>query len=146
MAGIAGLGPSAPPMGGAPPGAPGPPAPPPIAPPPGIAPRPPSSLTATAFEDLPSELPGGWQLADAAARQIKLAIKHPTFAKTPKTVAVLYSVLETLTSLIAHYTSRGDSGGAPTSVAEPEPGSEDNSDAHYTSADADAQPAPESPS
>ena len=129
-----------------PPGAPPmpPPGPPPVAPPPGIAPRPPSALTSTAYDDLPSELPGGWQLLDAAMRQVKLAIKHPTFAKTPKTVAVLYSMLETGNKLISHYTSRGDAGGAPTSTAEPEPGSEENSDAHYTSADTDAQPSPES--
>ena len=76
-------------------------------------------------------------------RQLKLAIKMPTFAKTPKTVAVLYSMVETGTQLISHYTSKGDAAGAPTSVAEPD-GSEESSDAHYTSADTDAQPAPDS--
>jgi len=77
-------------------------------------------------------------------RQLKLAIKMPTFAKTPKTVAVLYSMVETGTQLISHYTAKGDSAGAPTSVAEPDGGSEGSSDAHYTSADTDAQPAPDS--
>jgi hypothetical protein len=141
----AGLPPGA---GAAPPGAAPPvppPGPPPVSPPAGIAPRPPSSLAAQGFEDLPSELPGGWQLVDAAMRQLKLAIKMPTFAKTPKTVAVLYSMVETGTQLISHYTTKGDAAGAPTSVAEPDGGSDDNSsDAHYTSADTDAQPAPDS--
>jgi hypothetical protein len=79
-------------------------------------------------------------------RQLKLAMKMPTFAKTPKTVAVLYSMVETGTQLLSHYTSRGDAAGAPTSVAEPDGGSDENSDAHYTSADTDAQPPPESES
>lgn len=142
MGGLA-PGPGAPPPGGA---QPVPPiaGPPPVAPPPGIAPRPPSSLADPSYQDLPSELPGGFQLLDAAMRQLKLAIKHPTFAKMPKVVAVLYSMLETGTQLISHYTSKGDAGGTPTSVAPESPEGDVDSDAHYTSADADAQPSPES--
>ena len=81
---------------------------------------------------------------DASMRQLKLAIKMPTFAKSPKVVAVLYSMVETGTQLISHYTAKGDTAGAPTSVAEPDGDSEGSSDAHYTSADTDAQPAPDS--
>jgi hypothetical protein len=147
---MGGMIPTGAPPGGPPPGAgappPGPPQPPPPAPPPGLMPpaRPPQSPFAGV--DMPSELPGGWQMLDGVCRQLKLTIRMPDFAKTPKTVAVLYSVLETLTELISHYTSKGDGGGAPTSVA---PESEDRggeSDAHFVSADADAIPPPESAS
>jgi hypothetical protein len=131
----------------APPGPPGPQPPPPApAPPAGISPppKPPlAQLTASLMIDLPSEIPAGWQLVDAACRQLKLAIKHPTFAKTPKTVAVLYDCVETMTKLLSHYTQKGDSGGAPTSTAEPSQ-SGDNMDAHFTASDVAAEPAPDS--
>jgi hypothetical protein len=104
----------------------------------------PGSPFAALFNDLPSELSGGWQLLDAASRQIGLAIKHPDFVKTPKTVAVLYSLKETLTQLISHYTAKGgDSGGAPTSTAPADDGSSEP-DAHFVSAGAEAEPSPES--
>jgi hypothetical protein len=83
-------------------------------------------------------------MLDGIARSYKLAIKMPTFAKSPKVVAVLYSHLESLNQLLSHYASKGgDSGGTPTSVM-PEGDDGGNSDAHYTSADTDAQPAPDS--
>jgi hypothetical protein len=99
---------------------------------------------AALYNDLPSELPAGWQLVDASCRQLKLAIKHPTFAKTPKTAAVLYSLVETMTQLLSHYTTKGDGGGAPTSTNEPGESSGGDTDAHFTSADADVQPPPDS--
>lgn len=137
------------PAGGPPPGAQMPPggpmSPPQPAPPPGLMP-PPRPPTPFAGIDMPSELSGGWQLLDAVCRQLKLTIRHPDFAKTPKTVAVLYSVLETLTELISHYTKGGDAGGAPTSVAPESSDRGGDADAHFVSADADAEPPPESAS
>ena len=105
--------------------------------PPARPPSPPLGLT-----DLPSELSGGWQLLDGVARQLKFAIRHPDFVKIPKTVAVLYSVLKTLTELISHYTAKGDAGGAPTGKAGSPADREDVQDAHFVSADADATPEP----
>ena len=89
----------------------------------------------------------GWGMLDGVCRQLKLTIKMPEFQKTPRVAAVLYSVLTTLTKLVSHYTSKGDGGGAPTSVA-PEAGESggDSGDAHFVSADADAIPPPESAS
>lgn len=145
----------APPGLGAPGAQPGAPPTPPMAPPmgpmpgpmPGAAP-PPNPFTAGIYNDLPSELPAGWQLVDAACRQLKLALKHPSFAKTPKVAAVLYSLVETMTQLLSHYTARGDAGSAPTGTASADEGmgGDDSGDAHFTSADADVQPPPESES
>lgn len=137
-----GAGPGGPPPGASMPPGGAPPPPPPPAPPPGLMPPPRPPSTPFAGMDMPSELPGGWQLLDGVTRQLKLTIRMPDFNKTPKVVAVLYSVLETLTELISHYTSKGDGGGAPTSVAKPGMDG-DESDAHFTSADADALPPPE---
>ena len=141
---MAGMPPIGPPPGGPPPGAgappPGPPPPPPPAPPQGIAPKPPTPFAN--LTDMPSELSGGWQLVDGACRQLKLIIRHPDFATKPKTVAVFSSVLETLTELLNHSIQSGDGGGAPTSVMNDSSEKDDADDAHFVSADADAEPPP----
>lgn len=96
------------------------------------------------YQDLAGEIPEGWQLVDVACRNLKLALKTPTFAKMPKTAAVIYSAVATLTKLLSHYTAKGDSGGAPTSPMMTDESDSGGSDAHFVSAGAEAEPPPDS--
>lgn len=93
------------------------------------------------MHDLSPDLPPGWQMVDGASRQLRIALSDQTFQKMPETVAVLHKVLSTIDNLVAHYTSKGDKGGAPTSAVSTPTGEEE--DAHYVSSDVNMMPPPE---
>jgi hypothetical protein len=140
--------PPRPPMG-APPGMGTPPMPPQAAPPPPPPPPPPqgagglgpASPLAGLFSDLSPSMGPGWQQVDLAARALKTALRSTDFQKTPAVVAVLQSVLNTVTELVSHYTS-GTSGAKPSSTASMRPEGR-TSEGDSSSADADAQPSAE---
>ena len=102
------------------------------APPAGLMP-PPKPPTPFAGVDIPSELPTEWgYVPDGIChRRLKLPVKKCPDFKRRRRSRRSAATLNTLTKLVSHYTSKGDGGGAPTSVA-PESGESGNSDdAHF---------------
>jgi hypothetical protein len=79
----------------------------------------------------------GWQQVDLAVRAVRTALRSTDFQKTPAVVAVLQSVLNTMTELLSHYTS-GTSGATPP-ASQPRV-AEERADGASSSADADSQP------
>ena len=58
----------------------------------------------------------GWQLIDLAVRTLKYARKTADLQKTPKVVAVVTATIDTMTSLLSHYTSGAS--GVPTGMTQ----------------------------
>lgn len=81
-------------------------------------------------------------MLDGVSRQLRITIAHSDFQQEPEPVGVLYSVLKTIDSLIAHYTPKGDRGGAPTSIVR-DSSERPDADAHFVSSDTAAQPSPD---
>lgn len=139
--GQGGMPPPRPPMG-APPGMPPPPPPPAAMPPPpppptsGVGGLGPASPIAGLFSDLSPHMGPGWQQVDLAVRAIRTALRSTDFQKIPAVVAVLQSVLNTMTELLSHYTSGTSGASAPG----PKPRSEERAGGESPSADADSQP------
>lgn len=84
--------------------------------------------------DVSASLPPGFQCVDIAATALKIALRATEFQKQEKTVAVLQSCLNTLTTLL----NARVSGQAGTTPATPQAQSGSSADAG--AADADAQP------
>lgn len=89
--------------------------------------------------DLSIHMSPGWQQVDLATRCVKKAMIAVDFQKMNKVVAVLQSVLDTMTELLAAYNS--GSGGSGASESAPT-GDVPNSgmSSPSSSSDADAQP------
>ncbi len=84
------------------------------------------------LSDVSASLSPGMQCVDIAATALKIALRATEFQKREKTVAVLQSVLNTLTTLINAQVS-GQGGNIPASP-------QVSSGADAAAADADAQP------
>jgi hypothetical protein len=89
--------------------------------------------------DLSPSMGPGWQSVDLASRAIKVALRSTDFQKTPAVVAVMQSVLNTMTELLSHYVSGTSGASAPGPV----PSGADRTDGASPSSDADAQPSAE---
>lgn len=153
MAGLppTGMTPGAPPPGGSPMPAPGGAPPPGIGIPPGIPPMapmgrptppPPNGLGSGSpfgqlLSDLSADMGPGWQMIDVAVRTLKLARKTADLQKSPKVVAVVTSTVETLTTLLSHYTA--GHGGVPQGMVS-EPDVRGDTDSSNPPADAAGEP------
>lgn len=107
-------------------------APPPPAPSGGLGP---GSPLAGMLSDLSPSMTPGWQSLDLAARALKVALRSVDFQKIPAVVAVVQSVLNTISELISHYQS-GTAGGPASKSAAPRAETTPPS----PSSDADSQP------
>jgi hypothetical protein len=109
-----------------------PPGPPPLAPGgPGPQSNPLNAFLAAFLSDVSAELGPGMQCVDIAATALKIALRATEFQKREKTVAVLQSCLNTLTTLLNAQVS--GQGGTP-------PATPQASGVDAGAADADAQP------
>lgn len=102
--------------------------PPPQTPPQGVGGLGANSALGSMLADLPAHLTPGWQGLDLAVKALRTAMRSVDFQKTPAIVAVVQSVTNTLTELMASRTA-GTSGGSnvPSQAGGP-------------SSDADSQP------
>lgn len=96
--------PGVPPMGA-------PPAPP-MAAPPGPAPGG-LPLTASPYADLSAKMSHGFQLLDAAARTVKMAMDTGSFYRQPEVLAAVRQIEQNLTKLVRNYAHSEDKESPP---------------------------------
>lgn len=88
--------------------------------------------------DLPTNLTPGWQCVDMAVRCLRTGLRAEDMQRAEKVVAVLQSVVNSLTKLLSAYTAGTPSGSAePSTAAGRAEGPPPSSDA---AGDADSQP------
>lgn len=98
-----------------------------------------SSALGKDLVDLSIHMTPGWQQVDLASRCIKKALIATDFQKMNKVVAVLQSVLDTVTELLAAYNTGSKASGSTDAASTSEvPNASIGSPS--TSSDADAQP------